>query len=174
MKLGDIMTAPPVTVREDASLDEVAARMIAHGIGCLPVVGVGGELVGIVTAADFGAKEDRCPFPPFCAPGFPGGAPNTRDHRSPGQAPLAARTAGQMMTLSPITLGEGATVLEAIAKMLHFGFDHIPVVRHGVPVGVVARYDLLRLTLRLLSGDRTMMGREDAAVSEHRSAFDCI
>ncbi len=42
--------------------------------------------------------------------------------------------------------------MEAIAKMLHFGFDHIPVVRHGVPVGMVAREDLLRLALRLLSG----------------------
>jgi CBS domain-containing protein len=36
--------------------------------------------------------------------------------------------------------------------MLHLGFDHIPVVRQGVPVGVVAREDLLRLMLRLLSG----------------------
>jgi CBS domain containing-hemolysin-like protein len=56
------------------------------------------------------------------------------------------------MTHRPIVLTEDATVLEAVAKMLHLGFDHIPVVRHGVPVGIVAREDLLRLTLRLLSG----------------------
>jgi CBS domain-containing protein len=48
-------------------------------------------------------------------------------------------------------LTEDATVFEAVARMLHFGFDHIPMVRHGMPVGIVARQDFLRLTLRLSS-----------------------
>jgi CBS domain-containing protein len=133
MKLAEIMTQPPITVRDDATVDEVAARMIVQKVGCLPVVNPAGQLVGIVTPWDFGPKQGSCPFPPFCASGHPG--PPTR-------------TAREIMTPQPIALTEEASILEAGAKMLHLGFDHIPVVRHGVPVGVVAREDLLRLMLR--------------------------
>jgi len=153
MKLAEIMTQPPITVRDDATVDEVAARMIGQRVGCLPVVGPEGQLVGIVTPCDFGAKEGGCPFPPFCASGFPGSqAGKVADRAASGHSSLPTRTAREIMTPRPIVLTEDATVVEAVAKMLHLGFDHIPVVRHGVPVGIVAREDLLRLTLRLLSG----------------------
>lgn len=162
MKLAEIMTTPPITVQDDTSVDEVAARMIRHRIGCVPVVAATGECVGIVTACDFGAREDECPFPPFCAPAFP-----PRARRASGRAPdlalPAVRTARQIMTHRPITLEEGATVVEAIAKMLHLGFEHIPVVRDGVLVGIVARQDVLALTLRLLTDDPRTPGRGRSA-----------
>jgi CBS domain-containing protein len=163
MKLTEIMTKPPITVREDVPIDEVAARMIGHRIGCLPVVGAAGDLLGIVTARDFGAKDGHCPFPPFCGPGFPGDTTRPASpHQIAGPTALAPRTVRQIMTPRPITLDEGATVVEAIAKMLHLGFDHIPVVREGVLVGIVARVDLLRLTLRLLSDSPGPAHRESA------------
>jgi CBS domain-containing protein len=156
MRLAEIMTKAPVTARDGDAVDEVAARMIRHRIGCLPVVDAEGQLVGIVTAANFGVKEDSCPFPPFCASRFPG---EQAGELAP-QAPQAAsehlrphtRTAEDIMTPQPIAFTEDAAVVEAVAKMLHLGLGHVPVVRHGVPVGVVAREDILRLALRLLSG----------------------
>lgn len=163
MKLADLMTTPPITVREDTSLDQLAAQMIRHRIGCLPVVTSRGECVGIVTASDFGAKAGDCPFPPFCAPGLPG-EPRRAAHQATGSATSAMRAARQIMTPRPVTLDEGASVVEAIARMLHLGFDHIPVVRDEIPVGIIARTDLLRFALRLLTGDPRTVGRERVKV----------
>lgn len=48
----DLMSAPPITVREDASLEEALALLLGRGINRLPVVDREGRLVGIVTRAD--------------------------------------------------------------------------------------------------------------------------
>jgi CBS domain-containing protein len=48
----DIMSAPPVTVREDALLAEVAERMARAGVNRLPVVSAEGRVVGIVARGD--------------------------------------------------------------------------------------------------------------------------
>jgi CBS domain-containing protein len=153
IKLAAIMTRPPITVCHDTTLDEAAARMIGQRVGCLLVVGPEGQLVGIVTPWDFGPKEDTCPFPLFCASGFPRRQAWELTHSAASHHPrVPTRTAREIMTPMPIVLTEDDTVMEAVAKMLHLGFDHLPVVRQGVPVGIVSRDDLLRLTLRLLSG----------------------
>jgi CBS domain-containing protein len=48
----ELMSAPPVTIREDQSLAEAATRMYRHGVKRLPVVDETGVLVGIVTRGD--------------------------------------------------------------------------------------------------------------------------
>lgn len=48
----DIMSAPAVTVREDATLSEVAEQMTRAGVNRVPVVSGRGEVVGIVARAD--------------------------------------------------------------------------------------------------------------------------
>jgi CBS domain-containing protein len=48
---GEAMTAPPITVREGASIAEAARIMTEHHVNRLPVVAKG-ALVGIVTRAD--------------------------------------------------------------------------------------------------------------------------
>lgn len=49
LKLGDVMNAKPLTVTPEQRLDEVLVQMKAHGMGVIPVVSAGGELMGIVT-----------------------------------------------------------------------------------------------------------------------------
>ena len=49
VKVGDVMSSPPVLIDIKASLQEAAKVMVANGIGCLPVVGDAGELLGILT-----------------------------------------------------------------------------------------------------------------------------
>ena len=51
-KVGDIMTPTPLTITEDASLDEIAGIMESRGVKRLPVIR-GDRLVGIVTRSDF-------------------------------------------------------------------------------------------------------------------------
>lgn len=51
--VGEVMTASPFTVRPGEPAEHAVGEMIDRKIDCLPVVGEGGELVGIVTATDF-------------------------------------------------------------------------------------------------------------------------
>jgi CBS domain-containing protein len=50
-KVSEVMTRDPVTVTEDATLEEIVGSMETHGIKRLPVMR-GGELVGIVSRAN--------------------------------------------------------------------------------------------------------------------------
>ena len=47
----EVMSAPPVTVSEDAPLEEAARVMVENKIGCLPVMR-DGELAGLITETD--------------------------------------------------------------------------------------------------------------------------
>lgn len=51
LEVGDVMTAPPVTIGPEAPVQDAARAMEERRIGCLPVV-EGGRLVGILTATD--------------------------------------------------------------------------------------------------------------------------
>lgn len=52
LRVGDIMTAPPITTREDESVATALAKMRQHGIRRLPVVNARDELVGILASDD--------------------------------------------------------------------------------------------------------------------------
>jgi CBS domain-containing protein len=51
VKIGEVMSAPPVTIGPDASAREAAALMAEKKIGCVPVLD-GDEVVGILTETD--------------------------------------------------------------------------------------------------------------------------
>jgi acetoin utilization protein AcuB len=51
LRVGEVMTSPPVTVSEEAPLEEAARMMVEKKIGCLPVMR-DGELVGLITETD--------------------------------------------------------------------------------------------------------------------------
>ena len=48
----EVMAGRPITVAPNATLAEAAALLLRHKIGCLPVVGPGGEALGLVTETD--------------------------------------------------------------------------------------------------------------------------
>jgi CBS domain-containing protein len=54
---GDIMTQPPVTVTEDATMSDIGGLMAEKGINRVPVTDGEGRLVGIVARADIVQKS---------------------------------------------------------------------------------------------------------------------
>jgi len=52
LRVEDIMTAHPSTVRDDQPVEEALERLLQQRLGCLPVVDLAGTLVGIVTPGD--------------------------------------------------------------------------------------------------------------------------
>jgi CBS domain-containing protein len=52
-EIGTIMARDLYTVKRDSPAERAAATMIDQKLNALPVIGVGGELIGIITATDF-------------------------------------------------------------------------------------------------------------------------
>ena len=57
MKVRDIMTTDPISVRGDTLLKEAARIMVRHKVSGLPVIDDDGRLIGIVTEGDFLRRE---------------------------------------------------------------------------------------------------------------------
>jgi CBS domain-containing protein len=146
MKVKGIMTQPVVTVSEDSTLAEIAEIMLENRIGCVPVVNANSKLVGIVSDSTFTARQKWVPFTRLSLPQLFG------DYLGQGEVDSiydAARnmTAGQIMSPDVITVTEEALVRDVLEKMLKHGVNHILVVRDEIPVGIVARHDLLKMML---------------------------
>lgn len=146
MKVTEIMSKPVIAVREDATLEEVAQTMIENKFGCVPVVNERGELSGIISETDFAAKGKGIPFSTFQAPQVFGrwlGKSGVEDLYEAARA-IPAR---QTMTRDIVTVTEDASIESVLELMLKHDVNRIPVLRGKVPVGIVARYDLLKLIL---------------------------
>ena len=149
MKARDLMTQPVVSVHRQTPLSEVATIMVDRRIGCVPVLDETGKLCGIVTLTDFAAKERGMPFsienlpqmylPQMFSPLLPQSA------RAQVHDEAQATTAQEVMITEVITAAEDTPLEEVAQQMVRYDIDHVPVVRGGVPIGIVSRHDFLRM-----------------------------
>ena len=147
MKVSEIMSHPVITVPEDATLEEVARIMLDHRFGSVPVVNEQGTMVGLITESDFAAKGKGVPFTTFEMPQVFGhwlGKSGVEQMYQKAREILARDT----MTRDVITVVEDATIEDVLELMLRYDVNRLPVVRDKVLVGIVARYDLLKLMLQ--------------------------
>jgi CBS domain-containing protein len=117
MHLDELGAPEPKLIDAGASVEEAIGRMRTEGIDCLLVTDAG-VLVGIFTDRDAILKV--------------AGRPITR------------RKIGEVMTHDPVILRSGDPVAVAIHKMAVGGFRHVPIVKGGVPIGVVSARDVFR------------------------------
>src|SRR4051794_12554713 len=118
--VAEVMTAPALVAVEDETLEAVAQRMTARGVGSVVVVD-GGRPVGILTERDLLRAV------------------------SAGAEPAVA-TVGRWMTADPDCLDTEATIDEAWAQLGSHGYRHIPVVAaSGDLKGIVSRRNLVAL-----------------------------
>jgi CBS domain-containing protein len=146
MKVRDIMVQPVVLVRETATLEEIARIMLENRIGCVPVTSETGEIRGIITESDFTAKERGIPFSTYRAPQILGQWMSREGIERVYQA-ARTMTAREIMTAVVVTVSEDQSVEDVVKCMLRHNIHRIPVVRDRVPVGIVARHDILKLML---------------------------
>jgi CBS domain-containing protein len=138
------MVKPVVVVREDTTLEEIAQMMLHRGIGCLPVVDDDGKLCGIVTDSDFIPKHYRGPFE-MTGWAYLFGFAMLKDNIQSIYEQVRTMTAKEVMSYPVITVTEDDEVDVVVNKMLGHRIHHVPVVRDKVPVGMIARHDLLLL-----------------------------
>lgn len=139
--VGDVMTRTVVALGSGAAFKDIVRAMRQFQISVLPVVDDEYRVLGVVSEADLLSKEEL------------------RDGADHGLLPArlmladpakaGARTAGELMTVPPVTVRPDETVSGAARTMAHRQVSCLPVVDgEGVLKGVVSRFDLLKVFLR--------------------------
>ncbi|HEX6129156.1 MAG TPA: CBS domain-containing protein [Candidatus Limnocylindria bacterium] len=146
MKVRDVMTTRVVSVTPETPLKEVARLLADNGISGVPVIGESGDVLGVVSEADFLLKEQEQDVPTgrrsllsWLFEGIDG----QRDR----QDKLHATTAGEAMTSPAVVIGPGHEAREAAAIMTRGRINRLPVVEDGELVGIVTRADLVETFL---------------------------
>jgi CBS-domain-containing membrane protein len=128
--VGDLMSAPALTVKPETTIDELTRLFAEHEFNGLPVVNDLRVLVGIVTQLDL-FKLHLLPYPRF--------VPVLED--------AWVSSVGAVMSSSVVTLYPVEPAIRAMALMVDYRIRTIPVVNDAaggkVVVGVVTRRDLM-------------------------------
>ena len=155
MRVRDVMTSTVISVTPDRPLREIAELLTQRKVSGLPVVGRDGSVLGVVSEADFLARDD----PSAGRAGVLG----RLFGRSSSSAKSTARTAGEAMTAPAITIGPDASIREAAETMHRRKVNRLPVVDDGRLVGIVTRADVVRVFARSDAELAAAVGAEIAA-----------
>ncbi len=128
MYVADIMTEKPVTIHLDDTLQDALRKM--ENIGChhLPVIGMHGHLVGILSERDCRRM---------------GNPSNTLCERQQSEKQSLKLPVRNIMTPAPIVIEPNANAEEAARLMLINHIGCLPVMRSETLVGIVTRSDIL-------------------------------
>jgi CBS domain-containing protein len=157
MNVKDIMTHRVLTVSPHATILRAANLMLKHHISGLPVVSRTGELVGMLTESDLLRRSEIA----------------TEKHRpswlafllGPGRAAEAfakahGRKVRDVMTPTPYTITERASLDDVVAVMEGHNIKRLPVLRHNRIVGIVSRANLLKALLASAKYDASVVASD--------------
>lgn len=146
MRCEDIMARPVVTAKVGESLESVAKKMLDYKIGSVIVVDPNGAAAGIITETDF-AQKARLPYSKHDAPTLLGRFVTDGSLERMYQD-ARSKKARDAMHQGIWSVTEADPVEKAAELMLRHNVKHVPVLRGGQPVGMVAEHDLLRVFRR--------------------------
>jgi CBS domain-containing protein len=144
MRAADIMTTNVVSVGPDTPADEIARRLLEHGISAVPVVDDSGAAIGMVSEGDLIGRNDaerearRDWWLTLLAEGESLSPEFLRSLRT------RSRTARELMTAPLVTIDENTDIAEIARLLVTYRIKRVPVMRDGRVVGIVSRADLLR------------------------------
>ena len=117
--VGSLVTREPVSIGLDATVQEVARKMVDERVSAM-LISNGEGVLGIVTDRDIRERVVATGLPP--------------DH------PVT-----EIMTCDPIVLEGDAHAYEAAMVMMQSNIHHLPVVSDGHLIGMVSRSDFMRI-----------------------------
>jgi CBS domain-containing protein len=142
----EYMDANPVTVTPDTKAEDVARLLGERELHGVPVVNGANRCIGIITENDLVmADEEGDLHIPHYIELFGGLVflESVRGFEKRLKKAMAA-SAEDMMTRDPTTIGPDEDVHAAARVISQSGHNHLPVVEHGLLVGVITRADVLR------------------------------
>jgi CBS-domain-containing membrane protein len=143
LKAKDIMTKDVITVRPDATVEDLARLLMEHHISGVPVVDDAKKIVGIVTENDLIRKNKRLHIPTvvrlFDAYILLGSSKAEEEIKK-----MAATTVADIYTKEVVSINE-ETSLEEIATIMAEQHIHLlPVLSDNTVVGIVGKADVVR------------------------------
>lgn len=146
MHARQIMTKKVISVTPEQTVLEAANLMLRNRVSGLPVVDRSGAVVGIVSESDFLRRAEI-------------DTPRRRNrllslifgHGAEAEDYVHehGRKISEIMTPSPITVGERAQLSEIVDLMERNNIKRVPVVEDGKLVGIVSRSNLLQAVASL-------------------------
>jgi CBS domain-containing protein len=136
MRAKDIMHRRVHTVRPETRLRELLRLFESHGITGAPVVGPGGDLIGMISRSDLLREQCRAGLGrstegPICVPDM---------------------TVEAAMTPWTVSFEEDVPVEEIARQMLAKGIHRVAVTREGTLCGIISSTDMTRALLAVLTG----------------------
>lgn len=149
LPITDVMSAPPITLTADVTVEEAVGVLVAQGIEGAPVVDEQGRLVGLLDDDDLIVSEARLHAPTtieILGAYIPLPGDLRRFNEELRQA--LGRTVADVMDTDPPSVPRTGTVEDAATVLHDRGASRVAVVdEDNTVVGVVTRGDLVR-TLR--------------------------
>ncbi len=155
MLVGERMTRNPVTINEEASIDEGLHLMRERKVRRLPVLDAAGRMVGIISDKDL----------LHAAP-----SPATSLSVYELHYLLSKLTIKRVMSSPVITVSPGTPVEEAARIMADNKIGGLPVLENDQLVGIITETDIFKVLLELL-GARTPGVRVTVVVKEAKGVL---
>lgn len=140
MRIRELMTKDVITIGPDAPLKEAARQMLEASVSGLPVTGGRGELVGIITEADFVKSEANR--------GRRTRAGLLRWFVHDDAVPSEPLTVADVMSSPVLTVHPDEQHSQAARLLMKNRIKRVPVVEDGRLLGLISRVDLLRSFVR--------------------------
>jgi len=144
MKTHALMIPEPITIGENASIQETIEIMKVNSIRHLPVVSRNKSLIGFVTLADL--KQGLIP------------------------SMLGDVTLSDLMIRNPITVDPDDDIELAAQRIYKHKIGGMPVVKNNRVVGIITETDILRAFIDMM-GILTASSRIDVVVGEDAGSF---
>lgn len=141
---GDIMKTEVVTIREDATMQDLAELLSEHNISGVPVVDDTDRVVGVATEGDLVSIDAKIHFPHYVQ--FLDSvifleSVKKFDERLRKATAYRVR---EMMTTDVVTVQRDDPVEKAATLMTDKEINRLPVLDGDVLVGIITRADLVR------------------------------
>lgn len=149
-RLADIMTTEIVTLRPEMPLEDATALLAEHRVSGAPVVDEQRRLLGLLDDNDLLTSRTRLHAPTtieLLGAYIPLPGETSRFQEELRHA--LARTVGEVMTEPAPSLSPDDSAEDAATIMVREGVSRVPVVEHGVVVGLVSRGDLISALSRI-------------------------
>ena len=139
MKAQDVMKSPVISVTEDTLVSRVVELLLERHVSGVPVVDSSGKIVGMVSEGDLLRRPELGTDhkPSRWLSYFLGGSTPAEFMKAHGS------TAGEIMCTPVVSVTPDQDLQDVVTTMESKGVKRVPVVENEIPVGIIARADLL-------------------------------
>ncbi len=144
-KAGDVMTKNVVSVNKNTTIEMAAQLMANHGVSGVPVVGDGGEVIGVISEKDIlfqiGTKNARSAMDVIA---------HCLKSKSCVALSILKQKTEDVMTSPAITVSAETPVTEIASIMAKNGINRVPVTDSKEKLtGIVSRADIVKVSCAL-------------------------